>query len=62
MAYTVFFSWQSDRSPNEGRNLIESAIKIAIERLGENVEIVEAVRQSLELDKDTRFGFSPRSR
>lgn len=54
MAHTVFFSWQSDRSPNEGRNLIESAIKIALERLGENVEIVEAVRQGLELDKDTK--------
>lgn len=54
MAYTVFFSWQSDRSPQEGRNLIESAIKSAIKRLGANVEIVKSLREGLELDKDTK--------
>src|SRR5581483_1627209 len=54
MAYTVFFSWQSDRSPSEGRNLIESAIKSAIQRLGENAEIEESLRDGLSLDKDTK--------
>jgi len=54
MAYTVFFSWQSDRSPQEGRNLIESAIKSAIKTLGEDAEIEESLRDSLSLDKDTK--------
>jgi hypothetical protein len=54
MAYTVFFSWQSDRSPQEGRNLIESAIKSAIKKLGEDAEIEESLRDSLSLDKDTK--------
>ena len=54
MAYTVFFSWQSDRSPQEGRNLIESAIKSAIKQLGANIELVESLREGLELDKDTK--------
>jgi hypothetical protein len=54
MAYTVFFSWQSDRSPNEGRNLIESAIKLAIQKLGEDAEIEESLRDGLSLDKDTK--------
>jgi len=54
MAYTVFFSWQSDRSPQEGRNLIESAIKSAIQELGADAEIAESLRDSLSLDKDTK--------
>jgi len=54
MAYTVFFSWQSDRSPLEGRNLIESAIKSAIKRLGADAEIVKSLREGLDLDKDTK--------
>ena len=54
MAYTVFFSWQSDHNPNEGRNLIESAIKSAIQRLGEDAEIEESLRDGLSLDKDTK--------
>jgi hypothetical protein len=54
MAYTIFFSWQSDHSPNEGRNLIESAIKSAIQRLGTDAEIVESLRDGLSLDKDTK--------
>jgi hypothetical protein len=54
MAYTVFFSWQSDRSTQEGRNLIESAIKFAIKKLAEDVEIEESLRDSLSLDKDTK--------
>ena len=54
MAYTVFFSWQSDHNPNEGRNLIESAIKSAIKRLGEDAEIEESLRDGFSLDKDTK--------
>ena len=54
MSHTVFFSWQSDRNAPEGRTLIESAIKFAIKRLGANVEIVESLREGLELDKDTK--------
>jgi hypothetical protein len=54
MAYTVFFSWQSDRSPQEGRNLIESAIKSAIQKLGTDTEFVESLRDGLSLDKDTK--------
>jgi hypothetical protein len=53
MGHTVFFSWQSDRSPDEGRNLIESAMKSAIQRLGEAAEIEESLRDALSLDKDT---------
>jgi hypothetical protein len=54
MAYIVFFFWQNDRSPQEGRNLLESAIKSAINRLGAKVEIIESLREGLELDKDTK--------
>jgi len=54
MAYTVFFSWQSDRSPQEGRSLIESAIKSAIQKLGTDAEIVQSLREGLELDNDTK--------
>jgi len=54
MVHTVFFSWQSDRSPEEGRNLIESAMKSAIQRLGETAKIEESLRDELRLDKDTK--------
>lgn len=54
MPHTIFFSWQSDRSPTEGRNLIESAIKSAIQRLGEDSEIEESLRDDLSFDKDTK--------
>jgi hypothetical protein len=54
MGHTIFFSWQSDRSPDEGRNLIESAMKSAIQRLGEAAEIEESLRDALSLDKDTK--------
>lgn len=61
MAYTVFFSWQSDHNPNEGRNLIESAIKSAIKRLGEDAEIEESLRDGFSLDKDTKGVLSQRA-
>ena len=54
MAQFIFFSWQSSRSPREGRNLIERALKIAIENLSEDAALEEAIRDGLDLDKDTK--------
>jgi hypothetical protein len=51
-AATVFFSWQSDRPIREGRNLIERALKTALERIAADIEVDEAPRE-LVLDKDT---------
>ncbi len=50
---TVFFSWQSDRHPKECRNLIENALKAALERISKGMEIDERP-QGLALDKDTK--------
>jgi hypothetical protein len=50
---TVFFSWQSDRPTREGRNLIERALKTALERIAEDISVDEAPRE-LRLDKDTQ--------
>jgi hypothetical protein len=49
----VFFSWQADRSGREGRNLIEQALKDAIARIGDDATLESAVRENIELDKDT---------
>ena len=49
----MFFSWQSDRPNRGGRTLIENALKDAISRVTEDVEVEEALRQGLTLDKDT---------
>jgi hypothetical protein len=54
MSATIFFSWQSDRPPKHGRNLIEKALEKAIKRLKMDVELQEAVRDDIQLDKDTR--------
>jgi hypothetical protein len=51
-ATTVFFSWQSDRPTKEGRNLIEKALRIALERIAQDIQIDESPRE-LTLDKDT---------
>jgi hypothetical protein len=53
MSITVFFSWQSDRSSNEGRNFIETALQRAIANISQNVELDEPNRHGIELDKDT---------
>jgi hypothetical protein len=53
MSKTVFFSWQSDRSTKEGRNLIEKALERAVERIARDISVEEAVR-GLEMDKDTK--------
>ena len=54
MKNTVFFSWQSDRPTKEGRNLIEKALKVAVSRIANDASVVEAVREGLEVDKDTK--------
>ncbi|MBT9598562.1 MAG: hypothetical protein IV094_21440 [Vitreoscilla sp.] len=50
---TVFFSWQSDRPTDSGRNLIERALQDAIKALNSDAELEEAEREELVLDKDT---------
>src|SRR6476469_6518137 len=54
MSRTVFFSWQSDRSTKEGRNLIEKALENAVARIAADITVEEAVREGLKLDKDTK--------
>src|SRR5579883_692567 len=50
---TVFFSWQSDRHTTECRNLIERALKAALERVSNQMEVDERPHD-LALDKDTK--------
>ncbi|HEX3747610.1 MAG TPA: hypothetical protein VHW09_26930 [Bryobacteraceae bacterium] len=50
---TVFFSWQSDRPTKEGRNLIERALKSALERISKELTIDERPHE-LVLDKDIK--------
>jgi hypothetical protein len=54
MIRTVFFSWQSDRSTKEGRNLIERALGTAVSRIAKGTSVDEAARDGLEVDKDTK--------
>ncbi len=54
MSATVFFSWQSDTSAKDGRSLVDRALQKAIRAVGGDVEIEEAVREGLELDRDTK--------
>lgn len=51
---TVFYSWQSDSDKTTNRNLIERALKKAIEELEGDAEVESAVRDDLVLDKDTQ--------
>ena len=53
MKTTVFFSWQTDTPTREGRNFIEKALKNAIKKLASDTEVKEAIREELEMDKDT---------
>jgi hypothetical protein len=53
MGYTVFFSWQSDRSSREGRSLIEKALEEAVKRIAADSNIDEPLRE-LYVDKDTK--------
>ena len=62
---TVFFSWQRDTSPKEGRNFLGRALERAIAFVAADVELEEAERE-LELDRNTldgrsRAGTSPPS-
>lgn len=54
MPHTIFFSWQATRSQREGRNLIEDALKTAISNLSNDSTLEEALREGLDLDKDTK--------
>ena len=54
MSRTVFFSWQSDRPKEEGRDLIEQALEDAVEKIAADITVEEAIRDGLELDKDTK--------
>ena len=51
---TIFYSWQTDRPTGVCRNFIERALQSAIDRLRADVEIECALREDLELDKDTK--------
>src|SRR5271157_4655677 len=51
---SVFYSWQSDTPTKEGRNLIEQALKTAVARISNDATVEDAVREDLEVDKDTK--------
>jgi hypothetical protein len=53
MPNTVFFSWQVDTPSRECRNFIERALQRAVNRIGEDATIEEAVRE-LKVDQDTK--------
>jgi len=53
MPQTVFFSWQSDRPNETGRQLIENALKQAIKAISKDTTLDPAVRD-LRVDKDTK--------
>jgi hypothetical protein len=54
MSSKVFFSWQSDTSTKEGRNVIEKALQSAVARIAGDLEVEDAVRHGLQVDKDTQ--------
>ena len=54
MRHTIFFSWQSDTPPKSGRNLVERALDRAVRAIGRDTEVEEAVREGLEVDRDTK--------
>lgn len=54
MAFTIFYSWQSDSPPNVNRNFIEEALKRAIKEIGKDLNIEDAPREKIILDKDTK--------
>jgi len=51
---TVFFSWQSDRLPKAGKNLIEDALQQAISMLAESSMLEKADRGIVRIDQDTK--------
>tara|TARA_B100000965_G_scaffold215949_2_gene180602 strand:- start:8538 stop:9839 length:1302 start_codon:yes stop_codon:yes gene_type:complete len=54
VAIRVFYSWQADTPTREGRNFIERALERAIARISGDVELEEAIREGLEVDRDTK--------
>jgi len=55
MAFTIFYSWQSDISNKINRNFIEEALKKAIKKIGQEITVQEALRdEEIKLDKDTK--------
>jgi hypothetical protein len=53
MAITIFYSWQSDTPNSTNRGFIEDALSKAIKQLASKIEIQNAIRDEIELDKDT---------
>jgi hypothetical protein len=53
MSNTIFFSWQVDTEPREGRNLIERALERAASRIAADTTVEEAVRE-FTVDRDTK--------
>lgn len=52
MTQHIFFSWQADRAPKTGRNLIERALGDAIAAIKADAEI-DPARRELAIDRDT---------
>jgi len=53
MPHTVFFSWQADRPPLNGKDLVERALERATARISEDTTVEKAVRD-LTVDRDTK--------
>jgi hypothetical protein len=53
-AMRIFYSWQADHANGVGRSFIENALRTAIEELKGDATLDEAVRNRVELDKDTQ--------
>ena len=55
MAFTIFYSWQSDKPNAMNRGFIEDALNKAIKKIGTDITIQEALRDgNVILDKDTQ--------
>ena len=55
MAFTIFYSWQSDIPSKINRNFIEDALKKAILKIKQEITVQKALRDNdIKLDKDTK--------
>ena len=54
MSNSIFYSWQGDRPSKVCRNLIENALRDAVERIAADTTIDAAIRDGVEVDKDTK--------
>jgi len=54
MPTTIFFSWQIDRPPREGRNFIEKALERAAGQISVDATVEDAIRDQIEIDRDTK--------